>query len=198
MTGSGAKWYWQPNCSAGKLISCIFVPSFDCRALAAFQHLQSLLSLLHCAILSIRSPTKFRCTVCTGLLSDEMLSTCMNPACVTEVPLQLKPLFFVPPHAFTPLQHTRTETMELCIASPTSLGMVLPGLSTMSAGEEVTLPCIAMAQPLSCPVAVPSPRLHKTVVSSAGMQGSLLASMQGCLNRFMADARTLFPLSGAI
>jgi len=88
--------------------------------------------------------------------------------------------------------------MEVCIASPTPLRVVLPGLSMMLAGEEVTLPCLAMAQPLSCPVAVPSPRAARgsgELCWDAGIPAGLSARLS---NRFMADAGTLFPLSGAI
>lgn len=68
----------------------------------------------------------------------------------------------------------------------------------MLAGEEVTLPCLAMAQPLSCPVAVPSPRAARgsgELCWDAGIPAGLSARLS---NRFMADAGTLFPLSGAI
>lgn len=57
-------------------------------------------------------------TPCTGLLPDEVLSTCMHPACGTTVKLQPEPsLFLVPSCTAVLSQHTRNEVVEVAAQS---------------------------------------------------------------------------------
>ena len=61
----------------------------------------------------------------TGVLSDEVISTCINPACGTAVHLQPAPwLCLVPSCRAVPSQHTETEVVEVAAQShiPCSFG----------------------------------------------------------------------------